>query len=148
VDLGVEPGRARAIVRAAVRETFEECGVKLRPEALKPWARWVTPELEPRRYDTFFFVAALPDGEEPDIGTGGESDDGAWFTPAAALDAARGGSALLLPPTAVTLGELATAGGMAAIWDARRSLRPLCPGIAERDGRLWLEIPEGVEYPL
>jgi 8-oxo-dGTP pyrophosphatase MutT (NUDIX family) len=141
-ELGVAPERARAILRAAVRETFEECGVQLSPELLKPWARWVTPEIESRRYDTFFFVALLPDGAEPDSGTGGESDDGGWFTPETALEAARMGTVPLMPPTAATLGELAAAGGLDAIWSQRRSLRPLRPQVTEDDGQLWLVLPE------
>ncbi len=142
-ELGVPPERARAILRAAVRETFEECGVQLSPELLKPWARWVTPEIEPRRYDTFFFVAVLPDGAEPDGGTGGESDDGGWFSPEAALEASRAGTVPLMPPTAATLAELAAAGGLDVIWSQRRSLRPVNPRVIEDGGQLWLEVPEG-----
>jgi len=96
---------ARALICAAVRETFEESGVLLagpapdavvadttgdgfeadrkalidrslslagllqrrglvlRSDLLRPWARWVTPEIEGRRFDTRFFAAALPAGQ-------------------------------------------------------------------------------------
>jgi 8-oxo-dGTP pyrophosphatase MutT (NUDIX family) len=140
---------ARALVCAAVRETFEECGVLLagptedtvvadtrgedweadraallarsvslagllrrrglvlRSDLLRPWARWITPVTEERRYDTRFFAAALPAGQRArDVS--GEADDAAWLEPAAALTAARRKEIVLLPPTAVTLGELDT----------------------------------------
>lgn len=148
VRLGLDAPTAQAVVCAAVRETFEECGVLLagpdahtvltdlrgeqwqaarraleareigfaefladrglvlRSDLLRPWARWITPEFEPRRFDTYFFVAALPQEQE----TGwvcGEADDEVWLPPAAALDRHAAGEIALLPPTEVALGELA-----------------------------------------
>src|SRR5215212_9465876 len=57
---GLDPADRSAadpIRRCAVRETEEETGVRLDPGELLPWAHWVTPEFEPRRYDTYFFLA-------------------------------------------------------------------------------------------
>src|SRR6478672_1475484 len=52
-------------VRAcAVRETTEETGVVLDPDGLLDWAHWITPDPEPRRFDTRFFVAVLPTGQQ------------------------------------------------------------------------------------
>ena len=60
----------------------------LRRDLLRPWARWITPVAEPRRYDTRFFLAALPAGQRArDVG--GEADEAAWWQPAAAIRAAR-----------------------------------------------------------
>ena len=187
--LGVAADRARAIVVAAVRETFEESGVllaspglltdtagpraalaahelslaellrryglELRADWLTPWARWVTPEIESRRYDTFFFAAVVPDGQAPDDGLavggvagGGEADAAAWCTPDAVLAAARAGTALVLPPTAVSLAELGTAGDIPAILSRRRAIYPLRPVVRADDTGTWLVIPDGVEYPL
>ena len=56
---GLEPADenwADPIRRCAVRETEEETGVVLDPDELRPWAHWITPEFEPRRYDTYFYV--------------------------------------------------------------------------------------------
>jgi 8-oxo-dGTP pyrophosphatase MutT (NUDIX family) len=191
--LGVPAGRARALVCAAVRETFEESGVLLagpspaelvadsmvpaedqqrlldgslslsellgrhglvlRADLLTPWARWITPEISPRRFDTWFFAAALPPGqlvrgEWARGASGAESDSGTWWRPAAALEAARAGEITLLPPTAVTLAELAAYADVAAVLAERRVITPLMPTVVVEDERTWLAMPQGVEYPL
>ena len=71
----------------------------LRADLLRPWSNWVTPEEErTRRYDTYFFVGALPDGQRAD-GDNTESDQAGWSSPQAAIDDFAEGRALLLPPT-------------------------------------------------
>ena len=71
----------------------------LRADLLRPWSNWVTPEEErTRRYDTYFFVGALPEGQRAD-GENTESDHAGWARPEAAIDDFAEGRALLLPPT-------------------------------------------------
>jgi 8-oxo-dGTP pyrophosphatase MutT (NUDIX family) len=71
----------------------------LRADLLRPWANWVTPKEErTRRYDTYFFVAALPKGQRAD-GDNTESDRAFWSTPQSALDDFAEGRSFLLPPT-------------------------------------------------
>ena len=183
---------AKALVCAAVRETFEESGVLLagsgpddvvadttgadwererlalidrtlslaellgrrglvlRADLLRPWAHWITPEVEPRRFDTRFFVAALPAGQRPrDVG--GEADHVTWTRPADALAAANRGDIGMLPPTAFTLSELATFGSVAEVLAAgdARDVRPVLPKVVVGDddeARLLLPHDEG--YPL
>jgi 8-oxo-dGTP pyrophosphatase MutT (NUDIX family) len=135
------------VAAAAIRETYEECGVRLDASALLPWGRWITPEISERRFDTWFFVAALPQGAVCTV-SGAEADAAEWLTPAAALDAARAGRITLLPPTAVTLAELAAFGSVEEVLAQRRTIRPLLPTVTAADGRAWLILPDGVEYPL
>jgi 8-oxo-dGTP pyrophosphatase MutT (NUDIX family) len=79
----------------------------LRSDLLRPWANWVTPEAErTRRYDTYFFVAALPEGQRAD-GENTESDRADWTTPQAAIDDFAAGRSFLLPPTWTQLDSLA-----------------------------------------
>src|SRR5262249_41888038 len=59
-------------------------GLALRADLLRPWAHWITPEAEPRRYDTRFFVAAVPAGQRARHVTG-EADEASWLRPADAL---------------------------------------------------------------
>jgi 8-oxo-dGTP pyrophosphatase MutT (NUDIX family) len=79
----------------------------LRSDLLRPWANWVTPEAErTRRYDTYFFVGALPVGQRAD-GENTESDRVGWTTPRAAIDDFAAGRSFLLPPTWTQLDSLA-----------------------------------------
>jgi 8-oxo-dGTP pyrophosphatase MutT (NUDIX family) len=119
----------------------------LRSDLLKPWARWITPALESRRYDTRFFAAVLPEGQQTtDIHD--EADEVAWLRPADVLCAAARGEAALLPPTAVTLAELAGCGDVAAVLAAPREITPLEPEIRVTGGAAWLYMPAGLEYPV
>lgn len=79
----------------------------LRADLLRPWSNWVTPEEErTRRYDTYFFVGALPAGQRAD-GENTESDHADWSSPESAIADFAAGRALLLPPTWSQLDSLA-----------------------------------------
>lgn len=175
--LGLEDeAAARAMVCAAVRETFEESGVllagadadtvvgdvsgtewetarqalvdrtlafsdflashglALRGDLLAGWARWITPEFEPRRYDTCFFLAALPAAQRTrDVG--GEADRVAWVKPAEAVARNRAGEMAMLPPTVVTLAQLSGEATVAAALRAAadRDLTPVTPTLTFTD---------------
>jgi 8-oxo-dGTP pyrophosphatase MutT (NUDIX family) len=160
--------RGRAVLVAAARETFEECGVLLAvdadgrtpgPEdvldseresliagavefgallrerglvvaddALVPFALWLTPEIEERRYDTRFFVAAQPGGQAARH-VGGESERSAWWRPKDALSAYAQGRMAMWPPTLSVMRFLAehptSADAVAAA--AARDVVPLMP---------------------
>jgi 8-oxo-dGTP pyrophosphatase MutT (NUDIX family) len=199
-QLDVPPERARALVCAAIRETFEESGVllagpaddgaglvsaglvnesaalaadrhalltgsttlgevlgrrglMLRTDLLTPWARWITPEVSPRRFDTWFFAAALPAGQTataaPEGHTDpGESESGTWLRPGAALDAAQAGEITLLPPTAVTLRELAAHQDVDGILACRRIITPRLPRVIVEDGKVRLSMPPLDKEPM
>jgi 8-oxo-dGTP pyrophosphatase MutT (NUDIX family) len=74
--------------------------------ALLRWERWVTPVSMPRRFDTRFFIAALPEGQIclPD---GHETTEGVWLGPREALAANHSGAVPLTPPGLATLQALA-----------------------------------------
>jgi 8-oxo-dGTP pyrophosphatase MutT (NUDIX family) len=93
--------------RAAVREAREEAGLELDPEALVALSHW-TPDRKSthKRFATWFFVAvASPVAVVID---GGEIVDHVWASPAAALERHAAGEVELLPPTYVTLSDLAS----------------------------------------
>jgi 8-oxo-dGTP pyrophosphatase MutT (NUDIX family) len=189
--LSADEALTKALVCAAVRETFEESGVLLagtsaddvvadttgddweadrqalvdrslsfaamldrrqlvlRADLLRPWAHWITPEFEPKRFDTRFFVAALPTGQRTrDVG--GEADRVAWIRPQDALDAANRGEMGMLPPTAFTLSEIGSYASVADVLDAgtARDVRPVLPKLVlddDEEARLLLPHDEG--YP-
>ncbi len=182
------PHLARALVCAAVRETFEESGVLLagpsaeavvadttapdwetdrqalldrslslaemlarrglvlRSDLLRPWARWVTPVIEERRFDARFFAAALPE-QQRTRDVGGEAAEVTWVSPAGAIAQGRARQIVLWPPTAVTLAELATCPDMAAALSPRQ-IRPVLPEASMAEGAVWLTLPAELEYPL
>jgi 8-oxo-dGTP pyrophosphatase MutT (NUDIX family) len=93
---------------AAIRELHEEAGVVLEdPGALVEFSRWITPAEVKTRFDTRFFLAPLPDGQEPKI-DGEECVDMGWFTPASALEAHYEGELMLVFPTIKHLEQLAS----------------------------------------
>lgn len=104
----------------------------LRADLLRPWANWVTPYDEPRRYDTRFFVAALPEGQRAD-GATTEASDAAWQTPLEAIEDAREGRRMLMPPTWRTLDEVGALGNVAAVMTEERSVEKIIPKLV-RDG--------------
>jgi 8-oxo-dGTP pyrophosphatase MutT (NUDIX family) len=91
---------------AGVREVEEEAGVTLGgPDALHPFSRWITPREVAKRFDTYFFLARMPEGAEPQIDQD-ECVDWGWYAPQAALDAYADGKLLLVFPTIKTLEAL------------------------------------------
>jgi 8-oxo-dGTP pyrophosphatase MutT (NUDIX family) len=91
---------------AAIRELREEAAIVLDdPDALVKFSRWITPAEVRTRFDTHFFLAPLPDGQEPRV-DGEECVDLDWFTPAAALEAHSNEQILLVFPTIKHLEQL------------------------------------------
>jgi 8-oxo-dGTP pyrophosphatase MutT (NUDIX family) len=91
---------------AAIRELSEEAAITLLdPGALVKFSRWITPAEVQIRFDTHFFLAPVPDGQEPCI-DGEECIDLGWFTPAAALAAHRADEIALVFPTIKHLEQL------------------------------------------
>jgi 8-oxo-dGTP pyrophosphatase MutT (NUDIX family) len=91
---------------AAIRELREEAGIALEdPDALVKFSRWITPAEVQIRFDTHFFLALAPDGQEPRV-DGEECVDLGWFTPRGALDAHGDGEIALVFPTIKHLEQL------------------------------------------
>jgi 8-oxo-dGTP pyrophosphatase MutT (NUDIX family) len=90
---------------AAARETMEEASISLRTQDLLLLSHWTTPPAMGRRFATWFFLA---EGDNAEVLVDGEEmDDFLWATPGHFLQLHRRGELALLPPTVVTLAELA-----------------------------------------
>lgn len=110
--LGVTPIEAGSVVACALRELEEETGVVV--SDLGAWDAWTTPVFEPRRYRTWFFAAALPEGQEPlELST--ESSSVAWVSPSEAMRRADAGEWMMLPPTYCSMLRLERFGSVAEV---------------------------------
>jgi 8-oxo-dGTP pyrophosphatase MutT (NUDIX family) len=104
--VGGDAGSAESALRAAIRETQEEAGVELAGAALAPIARWITPDIRPKRFDTWFFLGAL-DPDRVVVVCNSEMTEHRWLTPSAALGLHHAKEFALAPPQFVTLSWLA-----------------------------------------
>ncbi len=108
--------------------------LQLDTAALVPFARWITPTGERRRFDTRFFLTPLPGGQR------GHHDEhetvsSVWASPAQLLAAHTAGDLFLAPPTIRTLTLLSTCANVEAATAlcAAQSLQPVCPEFVPGD---------------
>ncbi|AIR99652.1 NUDIX hydrolase [Streptomyces glaucescens] len=143
-----EADRAALVARdLSFAEFLDRRGLVLRSDLLGAWTRWITPEFEPRRYDTWFFVAALPEGQRTrDVSS--EADRTVWIRPADAAAAYDEGELLMMPPTIATLRQLTpyvtAAQALAAAPD--RDLAPVLAQARLEGGEIVLSWPGHDEF--
>jgi hypothetical protein len=107
-------------------QMLEREGLRLAVDRLTYFSHWITPVNAPRRYDTRFFVATLPEGQDAD-GATTEADSSGWQRPQDAIADAQQGRRTLMPPTWMTLTELGEFTSAQEALSAERSIRPIMP---------------------
>ena len=119
--------------------------VGLRPatESLFYFARWITPVVNPKRFDTRFLVGRAPEGQEA-CADGGETVSCVWLTPRAALAAYEEERLSFFPPTVRTLADLTFFPSVDAVLTdaAQRTVHPFMPEIAQDGGAPTLQYPD------
>lgn len=133
----------------SMTDLLADRGLVLRSDLLRPFAHWITPPMESRRYDTKFFVAALPSGQEArDVS--GEADEAAWLSPAEALREHHAGTRPMLPPTSHTLSQLGRFADVASALAGSPpdTMEPITPGFEETPEGRFAVLPNGVRVPL
>ncbi len=143
-----EADRAALVARdLSFADFLDRRGLVLRSDLLGAWTRWITPEFEARRYDTWFFVAALPEGQRT-RNASTEADRTVWIAPGEAAAGYDKGELLMMPPTIATLRRLAAydtaAGALAAAPD--RDLTPVLATARLVDGEIVLSWPGHDEF--
>jgi len=93
-----EKRRALADGATTFRQTLAEDELEIAAAALVAAGRWVTPPFAPRRFDTWFFLAWLPEGQEAVVETG-ELETAEWIRPAEAFAQWQRGEIIMAPPT-------------------------------------------------
>jgi len=127
---------------------LESLGMHPLPEALLPFAHWITPEGVPKRFDTHFFLARMR-GETALRHDGGETVDSLWITPHDALAAAQAGRQTIIWPTRMNLQKLAQHPTVDALWRATRAapVVTVLPQMVQTPQGPRLRIPEAAGYP-
>ena len=156
---------------AAIRETWEECGVLLAQPGTPPpaegdfaamllqralvpdcsclahFAHWITPVAVPKRFDTHFFLAAAP-ADQDAVHDGHEAVDSVWIRPLDALAEAEAGTKKIVFPTRMNLNKLARSNSVAEAFAAARA-KPVVTVMPQQrntpEGR-YLRIPIEADY--
>src|SRR5579863_4274813 len=139
-------GRHRAAVaerKTRFLDVLAESRLVLALDELVPYARWITPETMPKRYDTWFFLAAAPP-DQLGAHDGRESTDSLWLSPREAVAGGESGRFKLPFPTTRNLIKLGKQPNVkAAIEDARNSqVVTVMPVMTKLNGGRQLRIPD------
>ncbi|WP_033310180.1 NUDIX hydrolase [Streptomyces iakyrus] len=143
-----EADRAALVARdVSFAEFLDRRGLVLRSDLLGAWTRWITPEFEARRYDTWFFVAALPEGQRT-RNASTEADRTVWIAPSEAAAGYDKGELLMMPPTIATLRQLTAYRTAAGALEAApgRDLTPVLATARLVDGEIVLSWPGHDEF--
>lgn len=127
---------------AAVRELQEEANVDITVGDLHPFAHWVTPEIETRRFDTRFFLARMPEGQQAKHDEG-EMSALEWLSPNEAIARFKRRELLLPPPTWTSIRQLAKRTSIDDVlrWAASRPIVRVMPGFVKNDREFMLMLP-------
>ena len=135
--------RAPVFAGEPIAAALARVGLRPATERLFYFARWITPMVNPKRFDTRFLVARVPHGQEA-VADGSETVSCAWFGPRAALAAYENGSIAFFPPTVRTLADLTFFPSVDAVLAeaAQRTVRPFMPEVTQTDGAPTLQYPD------
>jgi 8-oxo-dGTP pyrophosphatase MutT (NUDIX family) len=133
--------------RRAFIDLVAELELKLDLDALTVFARWITPAMMPKRFDTWFYIAAAP-ADQLALCDGWETVDAEWVSPAEALRLAAAGERKVIFPTRMNLQLLAEAAdAVDAVARARaRTLVTVEPKVVETPQGRVLVIPPDAGY--
>ena len=128
-------------------QILREHDLVLALDHLVPYAHWITPEKMPKRFDTWFFLAAAPP-EQVGVHDGKESTDSIWLSPREALEGGDSGRFKLPFPTTRNLIRLSKQGNVAAaLEDARqRPIVTVTPVMTRNGDKRQLRIPAEAGY--
>ena len=140
--------RARlAAGSASFLDVVRRENLRLAADLMVPFAHWITPRTQPKRFDTHFLLVAAP-VEQLGAHDGGESVEGFWIAPSAALREADAGTRTLLFPTHMNLLKLARFASVAEAVEAahREPIVSVTPRVERTATGRTLHIPAAAGY--
>ncbi len=131
----------------SILEFLEKEDLYLACDRLVPFAHWITPEMLPKRFDTYFYIAEAP-ADHVAIHDGHESVDSVWINPTEALEGAKSGKYTIIFPTRCNVEMLAENNSVSAAMEAskNREIVSILPWAEPVDGENYICIPEGAGY--
>lgn len=137
-----DDGRAELTERRLTfPQLLDDRSLRFRPDLLRPWLRWVNTPWQLRRFDTVFFVAALPHVQTLEFRSRNDSWGG-WMTPAEVLEATGPSGAEHISVAARLVCEsLAAVPTVGAAMARVRDVRPIHPEIVRHDEQWWATVP-------
>ncbi len=128
-------------------DLVRELDIKLDLPALTTFARWITPDMMPKRFDTWFYLVRAT-GEQLAVCDGYETVDAEWIPPAQALELEKAGERTIIFPTRMNLQLLAEAASAQDAIDRAnaRTLVPVLPVVERRETGAVLVIPPDAGY--
>lgn len=144
--------RYRAMIlqqEMTLRDLAKKENLVFRLNDLKPYARWVTPVVEKKRFDTRFFLATMPPGQKP-VHDSREMTETLWIEPGKALLKQTKGDILLMPPTLKTLEEMANQSSWSDLSDLASSatIQPTMPQVSVEGDSIVIKLPHDPEYTI
>jgi len=131
---------------ATLAGMLETLGLTLAGDRVVHFAHWITPVAEPRRYDTHFFMAGMPESRTASADAR-EMSDAVWLTPAAALDRFADGTLPMVFPTVRSLETLASFETVQSALDywRNRQVAPVLPRLVRTGRGVSLVVDEGAK---
>jgi 8-oxo-dGTP pyrophosphatase MutT (NUDIX family) len=131
----------------SLRELAERERLLYALDLLIPYAHWITPEIESKRFSTRFFLAKHP-AEQLSSHDTIEMTKSQWITPSAALEQQRAGKMLLMPPTLKTLEEMNEFESLEDLFLAARSreIHTILPEPFRLENGFGIRLPHDPEY--
>ena len=150
----VDAAQAMSLLREghALDEILGLLGLTLQTRDVHPWSRWITPKrpsLMQKRFDTRFFVAAVPAGQTA-LHDGREATDSLWITPRAALERYWRDELPLAPPQIMSLAHLARHADVRGVLADARTRKPpvIQPEAVDTEGTRHVCYPGDPAHPL
>lgn len=135
--------------KITICQIAKESNILLALDQLHYYAHWITPEARSERFDTRFFLARHPEGQEASYDQK-ETTEGIWIAPRKALEENSKGKMALSPPTLKTLEDFSRFETVEEVFDSlkEKNIQPILPILTKITNEPTILLPEDQEYEI